>query len=237
MASNLAGSNQIAHIVDCVLILENQSDSPLKFLRANKNRFGDTSEVGIFQHSDTGLEEVSDPSGIFVDSEGDTESGASCTFISEGVREIPIEIQALVNPSNMNNPMRQFSGVQYNRVQTVMAVLNKFCKARLFENDVYISTVSGVRVFDTQADLSIAASILSSLKEVKVPEDCAFVGELALTGQIVGTYMVDNKIREADRLGFKKIYVPKNSRQRKLKTDIEVVEVAKISKFNKLLFS
>lgn len=234
---NLAGSNQIAHIVDCVLVLENQKDTPLKFLRATKNRFGDTSEVGIFQHTEKGLEEVSDPTGIFLESDAETESGASCTFISEGMREIPIEIQALVNPSTMNNPLRQFSGVQYNRCQTVIAVLNKFCKSRLFENDVYVSTVSGVRVHDTQADLSIAVSILSSLKEQQTPNTYAFIGEVTLTGQIVGTYLIDNKIREAARLGYKKIFTPPMRNHRPYPKNIKVIEVSKISEVEKLLFS
>lgn len=205
---DFAGSESLQHIVDASLLLESSPDTPLKFLRAGKNRFGDTSEVGVFQHTETGLQEVTDPSGIFLEDNGDASSGASCSFISEGVRQIPVEIQALVTRSNLPQPRKQFNGVNHQRGQIVCAILDKFCGAKLYENDVFISTVSGVRVIDPQADLSMAASILSSLKDREISSETAFVGELSLTGHVRGSFMVENKVKEAARLGFTKVIVP-----------------------------
>lgn len=210
---NFAGSNQIAHIVDCILYLESDSETPLKFLRAEKNRFGDTTEVGIFQHAETGLEEVTDPSGVFIDdeNEGEVLSGTSLSFISEGVRQIPVEIQALATSSNLPQARKQFNGVNYNRGQIVCAILDKFCRTRLYENDVFVNTISGIKIDDPLADLSVAASLLSSLKNKSFKEKTALVGELSLTGQVRGSFMIENKIREADRLGFDTIIIPKSA--------------------------
>lgn len=212
---NFAGSNQIAHIVDCILYLESDSETPLKFLRAEKNRFGETTEVGVFQHEEKGLMEVSDPSGILLDADENTTplSGTSVSFISEGVRQIPVEIQALVSTSNMPNPRKQFNGVDYGRGQIVCAILDKFCNAQLYDNDVFVNTVSGIKVKDPMADLAIAASILSSVKDRTALEPTAFIGELSLTGQVRGSFMIENKIREAERLGFKKIVIPETAKR------------------------
>lgn len=211
---NFAGSNQIAHIVDCILYLESDNETPLKFLRATKNRFGETTEVGVFQHQEKGLMEVSDPSGILLDNEDSANlSGTATSFISEGVRQIPVEVQALVTTSNLANPRKQFNGVDYNRGQIVCAILDKFCNARLYDNDVFVSTVSGIKVKDPMADLSIAASIISSAKDKKITIPTAFVGELSLTGQVRGSLMVDQKVREAQRLGFQRIVLPKTAQK------------------------
>lgn len=211
---DFSGSESIQHIVDATLSLESDPDTPLKFLRATKNRFGDTVEVGVFQHQENGLMEVSDPSGILLDNEDSSNlSGTSTSFVSEGVRQIPVEIQALVTSSNMPNPRKQFNGVDYNRGQIVCAILDKFCNARLYDNDVFVSTVSGIKVKDPLADLSIAASVISSAKDKKVTVPTAFVGELSLTGQVRGSFMIDNKIREAQRLGFQRIVVPKSAQK------------------------
>lgn len=230
-SGDFAGSESIQHIVDAALIFESDPDTPLKFLRATKNRFGDTTEVGIFQHSETGLEEVSDPSGVFIDEEGGNLSGTSCSFISEGIRQIPVEIQALVTSSNLPMPRKQFNGVDHSRGQIVCAILDKFCRARLYENDVFINTVSGIKVKDHLADLSVAASMLSSLRNQAFQERKAFVGELSLTGQVRGSFMIENKIREADRLGFDSIVIPKialkNLSNKKYRIKIETVSTIK----------
>lgn len=207
-SGEFAGSEAIQHIVDVTLYFESSEDTPLKFLRATKNRFGDTTEVGIFQHAETGLVEVDDPSGIFLESDLGTVSGASCSFISEGLRQIPVEVQALVTRSTLPTPRKQFNGVNHQRGQIVCAILDKFCGGRLFENDVFVSTVSGVRANDPQADLAVAASMLSSLKGKPTPPHTVFIGELSLTGQVRGSFMLENKLREAERLGFTTAVVP-----------------------------
>ena len=194
-------------------MLESGPDTPLKFLRAVKNRFGDTTEVGVFQHTESGLEEVSDPSGVLMDSDEDSAglAGTALSFMSEGVRQIPVEIQALVTPSNLPTPRKQFNGVNYNRGQIVCAILDRFCKARLFDKDTFINTVSGIKVSDPLSDLAIAAAVLSSINDSTTSLKTAFVGELSLTGQVRGSYMIDARIREAERLGFEQIVIPKSA--------------------------
>lgn len=233
-SGDFSGSEAIQHVVDAAIIFESDSDSPLKFLRATKNRFGDITEVGVFQHAENGLEEVADPGGIFLETDSADElSGTSCSFISEGIRQIPVEIQALVTESSLSNPRKQFNGVSQVRGQIVCAILDKFCKAGLSENDVFASTVSGVRVNDPLADLSIAASILSSIKEKPFRGRVAFVGELGLTGQVRGSFMIENKIREAERLGFDRIVIPEVA-YRNLKTKNYKIKISSISSVKEL---
>ena len=211
-SGDFSGSESIQHIVDATIMLESSPDTPLKFLRATKNRFGDTTEVGVFQHSETGLEEVKDPSGVLMgDQDEKIVSGTSLTFTSEGIRQIPVEVQALVSNSNLPTPRRQFNGIQFNRGQIVCAILDKFCRAGLYDRDVFINTVSGIKVNDPLADLSIAAAVLSSIHGTVLGERVAFVGELSLTGQVRGTHMIEAKVREAARMGFDTIVIPKSA--------------------------
>lgn len=231
-AGDFAGSETVQHVVDCALMFESDKESPLKFLRSTKNRFGDVNEVGVFQHEETGLVEVLDPSGIFLENEDDSVCGTVCSFISEGVRQMPVEVQALATKSTLPTPRKQFNGVNYQRGQIICAILDKFCAAKLYENDVFVSTVSGVRVEDPQSDLAVAAAILSSLRDKPILTEYAFVGELSLTGQVRGGFMVENKIKEAERLGFKKIVLPRAAQrsivnQNKFKIDIEFISSVK----------
>lgn len=231
-SGDFSGSEAVQHIADCCMVLESDKDSPLKFLRCVKNRFGDTTEVGVFQHATEGLMEVQDPSGVFLDGDGSV-AGAARSFSSEGIRQIPVEVQALVTHSTLTNPRKQFNGVDFSRGQIVCAILDKFCKARLFENDVFVSTVSGVRIVDPQADLAMAAAILSSSLDKPTPEDMAFVGELSLTGHVRGGFMLENKIAEAQRLGFKTIVVPTNAAN-KMSRKVPGITIRKISSVSEL---
>lgn len=213
-SGEFAGSESIQHIADCSLFLESDSESPLKFLRAKKNRFGALDEVGVFTHTETGLEEVTDPGAIFLDTgEGDNVQGAAIGFIAEGIRQIPVEVQALAVTSTLANPRKQFNGVNPQRGQIVCAILDKYCKTETYANDVFMSTVAGVRVSDPLSDLAMAAALLSSLNNKKVSKKTVFVGELSLTGTVRGTYMMESKVREAERLGFERIVIPESSRK------------------------
>lgn len=203
-----AGSNTIQHLVDCVLFFESSHDSPLKFLRAFKNRFGQTHEVGIFQHGPQGLEEVTNPAEVFLDDTDANTVGSVFTVMSEGIRQIPIEVQALVNPSNLPTPRKQFKGVDYNTGQIVSAILDKYCQANLWENDTFVSTVFGVKVTDPLTNLAVAAAILSSsLNKVPKPKT-VFLGELTLTGQVRSAFDVAYKVKEAERMGFNRVVLP-----------------------------
>lgn len=220
-----AGSNQIAHIVDCVLYIESDRDTPLKFLRATKNRFGDATEVGIFQHSETGLEEVADPSGVLMD-EGEPLAGEATGFISEGVRQIPVEIQALVAESSLTNPRKQFSTVDNGRGQIVCAILDKFTELRLYDSDVFVATTAGIRVKDPLADLAIAAALISSAEDKRRGDRTIYIGEMTLTGRVKGA-MIRAKLREAERLGFDRAVVPASAKDqipRGMKMRVETID-------------
>lgn len=237
-SGDFSGSESIQHIVDATLMLESDKDSPLKFLRATKNRFGDTTEVGVFQHTETGLTEVSDPSGVLVDDDDNLElSGTALSFISEGVRQIPVEIQALVAETTAANPRRQFTGVSYNRGQIVCAILDKFCNTKLYDHDVFVNTISGLRVSDPLADLGCAGAIFSSAFNRRCRKLTMFAGELSLTGQVRGSFMMESKIREAQRLGFERIVIPKgalNSVHIK-KPKIEICSISSVKELGKFI--
>lgn len=214
-SGDMAGSESIQHIVDATVMLEADNASPLKFLTANKNRFGSTSEVGVFQHTGRGLEEVSDPSGLFVEDGLEKGlSGTAYTFIRKGVRNIAVQVQALVSTSTLTNPRRQFNGVDYNRGQIVAAILDKFCKAKLYEKDIFLNTVAGIKIYDPQADLAIAAAMLSSVHDKTFPDNIFFIGELDLTGQIRSSFEIESKVKEADRLGFDTIVLPLSAKNK-----------------------
>lgn len=236
-SGDFAGSEGVLHIVDCGLMLESDSESPLKFLRALKNRFGALEEVGVFQHSESGLEEVKDPGAIFLDTgEGTEVQGAACGFISEGIRQIPVEVQALAVTSKLTNPRKQFNGVNYNRTQIVCAILDKHCKTNTADNDVFVSTVAGVKVVDPLADLAIAAALLSTLTSKPVSKKTVFAGELSLTGTVRGTYMIESKIREAERLGFDRIIIPASAKgQIRGRYSIEVASIANVKDLSSFL--
>lgn len=208
-SGDFSGSEAIQHIVDATLMFESDHDSPLKFLRAKKNRFGDTTEVGIFQHSDEGLVEVADPSGTLIENDEEALEGVSRAFISEGVRQIPVEIHSLVTSEAFySNPRITFEGADYGRGQMIIAALNKYCNVRMQDHDVFVGTVSGIKVKDPMSDLAIAAAILSSVKGKPSSGLRAFVGEVTLTGQVRGSFMIEHKIKEAERLGFEQIVIP-----------------------------
>lgn len=235
-SGEFAGSEQVQHIVDCSLMIESDKDTPLKFLRSSKNRFGDTTEVGIFIHSETGLDEVSDPTGILLDDEHSDVYGSSYSLSSEGVRQIPIEVQALVTRSTLPTPRKQFNGINYQRGQIVCAILDKYNRADFFDKDVFVSTVSGVSVNDPIADLAVAAALLSSKTEQKFPSGTVFVGELSLTGYVRGGFMMENKIKEAERLGFSCIVIPETAKKHiKGKFSIKVKTISHIKELNKFL--
>lgn len=210
-----AGSESVQHIVDCALRLESDRESPFKFLRTTKNRFGDLNEVGVFQHTETGLEEVPDPSGVFMEANHQPDTtGSALSFVSEGIRQIPIEVQALVTQSSLPTPRKQFNGIHHQRGQMICAILDKFAKLQSFQKDVFVSTVAGIRVNDPQSDLATAMAILSSNLDKAVKEKTVFIGELSLTGQVRGGFMIVQKLKEAHRLGFEHAVIPVLSKGR-----------------------
>lgn len=234
-----AGSLAIQHVTDVSLVFETSKESPLRFLRSLKNRFGSIDEVGIFQHSEKGLEQVSDPSGLMMEQTEDLLPGVSYGVISEGIRHMPIEVQALVTTSALPNPRKQFSGVQHQRGSIICAALDKFCGLKLGElYDVYVSTIFGARLDDPLSDLSVAAAILSSRKDTAHKVRTAYVGEISLAGQIRGTHFIESKVQEARRMGFERIVIPagaKNSLKGIAKEAKDIRFISKLSELESIL--
>ena len=198
---SIAGPRLLEHLVDVVCHFEGDRQTALRFVRALKNRFGPTDEVGCFEMTGDGIAEVPDPSGLFL-GHGTPVSGSCVTVALEGRRALPVEVQALVNPSSTPNPRRVVNGVDSSRVAMILAVLERRAGLKLSALDVYVSTVGGVRLTEPAADLAIALAIASALGEFAIPHQVAAVGELSLSGEIRAVAQLAQRRAEASRLGF-----------------------------------
>ena len=203
----LAGPKTLEHLVDVVLNFEGDNIASHRLLRSVKNRFGSTFEIGIFEMLENGLREVINPSSIFTNKENI--AGVTTTITNEGSRPFAVDIQALVNKTFYNNPRRTTTGISINRLHQILAVIEKHVGFKLSEYDCYIATGGGFEINDPSSDLGVAISILSSLKNIPPLINCAFIGELGLSGQVRQASNIRAKIDEAVRLGIKNILVPK----------------------------
>jgi DNA repair protein RadA/Sms len=197
----IAGPRLLEHLVDVVCYFEGDRQTALRFVRAHKNRFGPTDEVGCFEMTGDGISPVADPSGLFL-SRGAEVSGTCVTVAMEGRRALPVEIQALVVPSNAPQPRRVVSGIDGARVAMLLAVLERRCKLPMSTFDVYVSTVGGIRIVEPAADLAIALAITSAVKDIALPHTLAAVGEVSLAGEIRPVPAAKQRASEAGRLGF-----------------------------------
>lgn len=222
---SIAGPRTLEHLVDTVCQFEGDSQTALRMLRAVKNRFGPTDEVGCFDMSGDGIEEVPDPSGLFLSSNGNCKNEGTCvTFTLEGHRSIPIEIQALVTDSVLPAPRRAVSGVDTNRIAMLTAVLYRHGGLNLLSKDIYVSTIAGAKAKEPACDLAIVASLASAAKNKAVlPLTCA-IGEISLTGQIRPASRMEPRIREAARIGYKRAIVC-NMRKKISIPGIDIIEV------------
>jgi len=205
----LAGPKTLEHLVDVVLNFEGDNIASHRLLRSVKNRFGSTFEIGIFEMLENGLREVINPSSIFTNKENI--SGVTTTITNEGSRPFAVDIQALVNKTFYNNPRRTTTGISVNRLHQILAVIEKHVGIKLSQYDCYVATGGGFEINDPSSDLGVAISILSSLKNVPPLINCAFIGELGLSGQVRQASNLRAKIDEAIRLGIKNILVPKTT--------------------------
>lgn len=208
---DIAGPKMLEHLVDCVLYLEGEKESHFRILRARKNRFGPTDEVGIFAMTDKGLEQVDKPEAL-IDSSTDAEPGRSIVISVEGSRALYYEIQCLVVPTQLAVPRRVVSGIDYNRLQLLLAVMRKHMSVHLDTYDIYINVVGGLTAKTPAADLGIIAAVYSSAKNTPLPAKSAFIGEIGLLGEVRSVYRQDKAIQEARRFGLKKIYSSKDIR-------------------------
>ncbi|MGX7352136.1 DNA repair protein RadA [Enterococcus canis] len=208
---SIAGPRMLEHMVDTVLYFEGEKHHTFRILRAVKNRFGSTNEIGIFEMREHGLEEVLNPSQVFLEERLDGATGSAIVVALEGSRPILVEIQALVTPSIFGNAKRTTTGLDFNRVSLIMAVLEKRAGLLLQNQDAYLKAAGGVKLNEPAIDLAVAVSIASSYKEKGTrPTEC-FIGEIGLTGEIRRVSRIEQRVQEAQKLGFTKVYLPKNN--------------------------
>ncbi len=231
----IAGPKILEHMVDTVLYFEGDLHHTYRILRAVKNRFGSTNELGIFEMREGGLYEVANPSEIFLEERLEDATGSAIVVSMEGTRPILVEVQALISPSVFGNAQRTSSGLDRNRVALLMAVLEKRANLMLQNQDAFLKAAGGVKLDEPAIDLAIAMSIASSYRDTATePSDC-FVGEVGLTGEIRRVSRIESRVAEAKKLGFKRIFVPKNNMQGwNPPTGIKVVGVSTLRQALKL---
>ncbi len=205
---NIAGPKVLEHIVDAVLYFEGERHLSYRILRAVKNRYGSTNEIGVFEMKDNGLSEVDNPSQMMISGRPKNTSGSCVACLMEGSRPILAEVQALVSASGFGNPRRMANGFDYNRLAMLLAVLEKRAGYFFANTDVYINVVGGLKLDEPASDLSVALSLISSLKDTPIRDDVIAFGEIGLGGEIRSIGSCDQRIKEAARLGFNRCIVP-----------------------------
>lgn len=228
---SLAGPKVLEHAVDTVLYLEGERDTQFRVMRAVKNRFGSTDEIGIFEMGDSGMRDVSNPSGLFLQERATGEPGTVVAASVEGSRSLLVEVQALVGPAPFGGtPRRQVSGVDYQRAIIVLAVLERRCGIPLHTHDVYINAVGGVRLDEPAADLAVALAVASAYRDRPVDAGTVVFGEVGLTGEVRGVRQAERRAREAAKLGFRRCILPRsNTPQGRTATDIQYFGVSAVA--------
>jgi len=213
----IAGPRVLEHIVDTVLYLEGDPFQAYRLLRSVKNRFGATSEVGVFEMQGKGLVEVTNPSEAFLAERMVNASGSAIAVTLEGTRPLLVEVQALSSPTAFGNARRTANGIDINRLLLLTAVLSRRMGLRLAEQDVFVNVIGGLKIDEPAADLAVATAIASSYRDIPVPADLAIVGEIGLSGELRAVSQLPIRLNEAAKLGFKRILVPRTRRQDEVK--------------------
>ncbi len=208
---SLAGPKLLEHMVDTVLYFEGERYNTYRLVRAVKNRFGSTNELGVFEMRDLGLVELDNPSKILISEKSKDVAGSVIISTVEGTRPMLLELQALVSPTSFGIPKRTSTGVDYNRVGMLLAVLEKRVGLQIQNQDVYINIVGGIKINEPSIDLGIAISVASSFRNIPIDEDIAVTGEVGLTGEVRAVSFIEKRIAECKKLGFKKIVVPRSN--------------------------
>lgn len=225
----VAGPRTLEHMVDSVLYFEGDKNNGFRILRGVKNRFGSTNEIGVFNMTDKGLEEVENPSQLMLNGRPQGVSGSVVVSSLEGSRSILVELQALVCQTNFNMPRRTSVGVDFNRVNLIMAVMEKRAGLNLWGYDAYVSIAGGMKISDPAIDLGIACAIASSMRNKPVDENTMIIGEVGLAGEIRGVTNIMQRVKEADKLGFKQCIIPASNYDPSMeKLGIKITKVANI---------
>lgn len=233
---NIAGPKVLEHMVDVVLQFEGDRNHIFRLLRSNKNRFGSTQEVGIYQMKSEGLEIVKNPSEIFISNFQNGLSGNSIAVSVEGIRSILVEVQALVSTAVYGTPQRSTTGYDIKRLNMLLAVLEKRVGFKLGIKDVFLNIAGGMKIEDTALDLSVVASILSSNEDIYIPNKYCFAGEVGLSGEIRPVTKIENRISEVEKLGFEKIFISSDNKVDESRYTIKIIKNSRIIDFFKNLF-
>jgi len=220
----IAGPKTLEHMVDTVLYLEGDQNNYFRILRGVKNRFGSTNEIGVFEMQSTGLAQVENPSAVFLAGVDQTIPGSMITVMNEGKRSFLVEIQSLVNKSALAIPQRKTSGYDLNRLQMLLAVLSKRIGMPFHEYDVFLNVIGGLKIKDVSIDLAICMSLISAYKDKILDKEMVAVGEVGLGGEIRPVPLLAQRINEAYRLGYKKMYIPAASKKLP-KVDMQLIKV------------
>jgi DNA repair protein RadA/Sms len=229
----IAGPKVLEHLVDTVLYFEGDRGHAFRILRAVKNRFGPTNEIGVFEMKDTGLEEVSNPSRIFLEERPDRVSGSVVIPCLEGTRPVLVEIQALVGPSSLGMPRRTSMGVDHNRISLLVAVLGKRMGMEMGGQDIFVNVAGGLKVDEPAADLAIVSALVSSFLDRPVDREMVVFGEVGLAGEIRGVNQPELRIKEAKKLGFSRCLLPKSNLEGC--SPIEGMELVNVDSVNELM--
>ncbi len=211
---NIAGPKVLEHMVDCVLYFEGDPNSSYRLLRAAKNRFGSTNEIGVFEMADAGLIEVPNPSQMLLEGRPEGASGTCVACVMEGTRPILAEVQALVSKTTFNVPRRTADGFDFNRAALLLAVAEKRAGMKLNLFDAYINVIGGLRLDEPGADLPVALAVASSYRDAVIPDDLVAIGEVGLTGEIRSVSHMNQRLAEVSRLGFKQCIIPRNGSEK-----------------------
>ena len=214
---NLAGPKILEHMVDAVLLIEGERHQNMRVVRSLKNRFGSTNEIGLFEMVENGLIEMQNASRFFLEGRKEGSFGSVITSTIEGTRPLLIEVQALTSLTTFGYPRRAASGFDLNRMQLLIAVIQKHLGLNLLNQDIFINVVGGFRLNDPAVDLAVVAAIISSFKKEPMPDDAVYIGEVGLSGELRTVPQLERRIQEAAKTGFKKIFVPRASEKTRRK--------------------
>jgi DNA repair protein RadA/Sms len=236
---SIAGPKVLEHIVDVVLQFEGDRNYMYRLLRSYKNRYGSTDEIGIFEMGSHGLRPVDNPSELLITNRDDMFSGSAVAVMMEGIRPVLLEVQSLVSPAVYGTPQRSATGFDLRRLSMLLAVLEKRAGFRFAQQDVFLNMAGGLKVQDPAIDMAVISALMSSYTDEPIPSEYCFTGEIGLSGEIRPVSKLEQRILEADRLGFKKIFVPEQSlkRMKSLSGQIEVIGVSRIESIIHRLFN
>jgi len=233
----IAGPKVLEHMVDTVLQFEGDRNHVYRILRTSKNRFGSTNELGIYEMTSQGLREVDNPSEILISQHDEQLSGTAVAATIEGVRPLLIEVQALVSSAVYGTPQRSATGYDNRRLNMLLAVLEKRCGFKLATKDVFINIAGGLRIDDPALDLAVVSAVLSSNANEPLPKNYCFSGEVGLTGEVRAVSRLEQRVAEAEKLGFERIIISRHNKAALKGAGIEIIAVSKVEEVYRLLFS